>query len=168
MFLVDSQFSPHWCLLDQFVTDLAATEVHATGHQLVSLWPSVCAEENTQISNPLINNTYLSLGNSGKSFIVYNIIFMLTELIETLNRLGQGPSHTPHGVPKTPETSGDESDKVKAVEKLCQKNSSNEENLWGGHTWEIFVTEATGAANKPSHFDCRICWKDVSVLTHGH
>ena len=31
----------------------------------------------------------------------------------------------------------------------------------------FFVTGATDAAGKPSHFYCRICRKDVSVLTHG-
>ena len=31
----------------------------------------------------------------------------------------------------------------------------------------FFVTWATDAAGKPSNFYCRICRKDVSVLTHG-
>ena len=31
----------------------------------------------------------------------------------------------------------------------------------------FFVTGATDAASKPNHFYCRICRKDVSVLTHG-
>ena len=31
----------------------------------------------------------------------------------------------------------------------------------------FFVTGATDAAGKPSHFSCRVCRKDVSVLTHG-
>ena len=33
---------------------------------------------------------------------------------------------------------------------------------------QFFVTEPTDVATKPSHFYCRICLKDVSVLTHGH
>ena len=32
---------------------------------------------------------------------------------------------------------------------------------------QLFVTRATDAAGKPSHFYCRVCRKDVSVLTHG-
>ena len=32
---------------------------------------------------------------------------------------------------------------------------------------QFFVTGATDAAGKPSHFYCRVCRKDVSVLTHG-
>ena len=31
-----------------------------------------------------------------------------------------------------------------------------------------FVTGPSDAANMPSHFYCRLCWKNVSVLTHGH
>ena len=32
----------------------------------------------------------------------------------------------------------------------------------------LSVTGPTDVATKPSHFYCRICRKDVSVLTHGH
>ena len=32
---------------------------------------------------------------------------------------------------------------------------------------QFFVTGATDAAGKPSNFYCRVCRKDVSVLTHG-
>ena len=32
---------------------------------------------------------------------------------------------------------------------------------------QFFVTGATDAAGKPSHFYCRVCRKDVSVLMHG-
>ena len=32
---------------------------------------------------------------------------------------------------------------------------------------QFFVTGATDAAGKPSHFSCRVCQKDVSVFTHG-
>ena len=32
---------------------------------------------------------------------------------------------------------------------------------------QFFVTGATDAAGKPSHFYCRVCQKDVLVLTHG-
>ena len=32
----------------------------------------------------------------------------------------------------------------------------------------FFVTGPTDVATKPSHFYCRVCRKDVSVLTHGH
>ena len=32
----------------------------------------------------------------------------------------------------------------------------------------FFVTGPSDAANIPSHFYCRVCQKNVSVLTHGH
>ena len=41
---------------DQFGTDPAATVIRATGHQLVSLCRSVCAEEKTQLLCPLMNS----------------------------------------------------------------------------------------------------------------
>ena len=41
---------------DQFGTNPAATVIRATGHQLVSLFRSVCAEEKTQLLSPLMNS----------------------------------------------------------------------------------------------------------------
>ena len=32
----------------------------------------------------------------------------------------------------------------------------------------FFVTGPSDADNMPSHFYCRVCRKNVSVLTHGH
>ena len=43
----------------------------------------------------------------------------------------------------------------------------NEEGVGEDEAGRFFVTGATVAAGKPSHFNCRICRKDVSVLTHG-
>ena len=40
---------------------------------------------------------------------------------------------------------------------------------WGtSDVGRFFVTGPTDVATKPSHFHCRICRKDVSVLTYGH
>ena len=40
---------------------------------------------------------------------------------------------------------------------------------WGmSDVGRFFVTEPTDVATKPSHFYCKTCRKDVSVLTHGH
>ena len=96
VFHVDSKFLPHLFLLDQFVTNPAAIAIHATGHQLLSLCPYMCAEEKTHLSNPLMNSKYLSLGNCGKSYVVYNALLMSKELSEILDRLGQGPLQSPH------------------------------------------------------------------------
>ena len=42
LFHVGSKFLPYFCLLDQFVTDPAATVIRANSHHLVSLCRSVC------------------------------------------------------------------------------------------------------------------------------
>ena len=40
---------------------------------------------------------------------------------------------------------------------------------WGASdVRQFFETGPTDAATNPSHFYCRICRKDVSVLTHSH
>ena len=40
--------------------------------------------------------------------------------------------------------------------------------VWGAdELGRFFVTGPTDASGKPSHFYCRICRKDVSVMTHG-
>ena len=43
----------------------------------------------------------------------------------------------------------------------------NEERVGADEVGRFFETEPTDAASKPSYFYCRICRKDVSVLTHG-
>ena len=55
LFHVGSKFLPHFCLLDQFVTDPSATVIRATGHQMVSLCRSVCEEEKAQLLPPLMS-----------------------------------------------------------------------------------------------------------------
>ena len=52
---VDSKFS-HLCVLDQFVTNPAATVIHATGHQTVFLCHSVPEDEKVQLLSPLMNS----------------------------------------------------------------------------------------------------------------
>ena len=40
--------------------------------------------------------------------------------------------------------------------------------VWGANEVDqFFVTGTIDVAGKPSHFFCRVCRKDVSVLTHG-
>ena len=48
-----------------------------------------------------------------------------------------------------------------------QAHVQNEESLGANKVGRFFVTGAKDAAGKPSHFYCRICRKEVSVLTHG-
>ena len=46
--------------LDHFAVDPAITPVRATGHQLVTLCRSVCAEEGAQILDPLMGSMNLT------------------------------------------------------------------------------------------------------------
>ena len=43
-------------ILDHFSNDPVATPIHATGHQLVTLCRSVCAEERAQILEPIMSS----------------------------------------------------------------------------------------------------------------
>ena len=139
VFLVDSMFLPQLCLLEQIVIDRAATAIHATGHQLLSFCHSLCAEEKTQILNPVMNIKYLPLGNCGKSCPVYNILFMLTELIEILDQSSRGPSQSLQRASETSDTSGDDSDHSKSSRKvLSEKNFPDEEEFRGGQTRKAF------------------------------
>ena len=54
--MLTPDFHHIFCLLDQFMTDPAATVIHATGHQSVSLCRSVCEEEKAQLLSPLMNS----------------------------------------------------------------------------------------------------------------
>ena len=46
--------------LDQFAVDPAITPVRVTGHQLVTLCRSVCADERAQLLDPLMGSKYLT------------------------------------------------------------------------------------------------------------
>ena len=49
------------------------------------------------------------------------------------------------------------------------KKTNKMKQAWGtSDVGRFFVTGLTDVATKPSHFYCRICRKDVSVLTHGN
>ena len=54
-----SNIAPHFLcfvILDHFNNDPVATPIHATGHQLVTLCRSVCAEERAQILEPIMSS----------------------------------------------------------------------------------------------------------------
>ena len=53
-----SSIAPHFLcfvILDHFNNDPVETPIHATGHQLVTLCRSVCAEERAQILEPIMS-----------------------------------------------------------------------------------------------------------------
>ena len=81
----------------------------------------------------------------------------------------QRPSRVVPRMGDTTDTSGDESDAGEPRRRLRSKKKYKMKRAWGtGDVGQFFVTGPTDAATKPSRFYCRICRKDVSVLTHGH
>ena len=54
-----SNIAPHFLcfvILDHFNNDPVAAPIHATGHQIVTLCRSVCAEERAQILEPIMSS----------------------------------------------------------------------------------------------------------------
>ena len=155
---------------DQFGTYPAATVIRATGHQLVSLCRSVCEEEKAQLLSPLMNGQYLP--PCVVQFCCLDIqcpLFCLVELNEVLDRLRQGPSQSSPQRVETSDTSGDETDASQGRRKILSKKTYRMKKVYAAtELGRFFVTGASDAANMPSHFYCRLCRKNVPVLTHGH
>ena len=55
MMLPDCSSFLVFVILDHFENDAVVTPIHATGHQLVTLCRSVCAEERAQILEPIMS-----------------------------------------------------------------------------------------------------------------
>ena len=80
----------------------------------------------------------------------------------------QGPSYCRERV-ETSDTSGYEMDTSKGRWKLlCKKTFRMKKVYAATELGRFFVTGPADVANMPSHFYCRVCRKNVSVLTHGH
>ena len=95
-------------------------------------------------------------------------IFLLAELNEVLDRLRQGPSQSPQRV-ETSDASGDETDASQWRRKVLSKKTFRMKKVYAAtELGRFFLTGPVDAANMPSHFYCRLCRKNVSVLTHGH
>ena len=95
-------------------------------------------------------------------------VFLLVEVNEVLDRLKQGPSQSPQSV-ETSETSGGETDASQGHRNVLSKKTYRMKKLYAAtELGRFFVTGPLDAVNMPSHFYCRLCRKNVSVLTHGH
>ena len=97
-------------------------------------------------------------------------VFLLVELNEVLDRLNQGSakSTSPHRV-ETSDTSGDETDATQGRRKVLSKKTYRMKKVYAAtELGRFFLTGPLDAVNLPSHFYCRLCRKNVSVLTHGH
>ena len=92
----------------------------------------------------------------------------MTELNEVLDRLKHGPSESPQRV-DTSETSDNETDTSKGRFKILSKKTFRMKKLYAAtELGRFFLTRPSDVAKMPSHFSCRVCRKNVSVLTHGH
>ena len=103
---------------------------------------------------------------------MFHADLLLTGLDDVLSRLEhveQRPFRVLPRLGDTTDTSGDESDAGEPRRRLRSKKTYKMKRAWGtSDVGRFFVTGLTDVATKPSHFYCRICRKDVSVLTHGH
>ena len=99
---------------------------------------------------------------------LFSLYFLSTELDAVLQRLGHGSAPlSPHAA-DTSDTGADESEASHPRRRVRSKRTFKMKKLWGADEVGLFfVTGAADAAGKPSHFYCRICRTDVSVLTHG-
>ena len=90
-------------------------------------------------------------------------------MMSRIKQLEQRPSRAHPRLGDTSDTSGDESDIGGPRRRLRSKTAYKMKKAWGmSDVGRYFVTGPTDIATKPSHFYCRNCRKDVSVLTHGH
>ena len=91
------------------------------------------------------------------------------DVLSQLEQVEQRPFCVLPRLGDTTDTSGDESDAGEPRRRLRSKKSYKMKRTWGmSDVGEFFATGPTDVATKPSHFQCRICREDVSVLTHGH
>ena len=120
-----------------------------------------------RLCNIVFSHTHVSL-----FCFLFHADLLFTGLDDVLSRLEQVEQRPSRVIPRlrdTTDTSGDESDAGEPWRRVRTKTTYRMKKAWGvGDVGRFFVTGPTDAATKPSHFYCRICRKDVSVLTHGH
>ena len=93
----------------------------------------------------------------------------LDDVLSQLEQVEQRPFRDLPRLGDTIDTSGDENDAGEPRRKLRSKKTYKMKRAWGtSDVGRFLVTGPTDVARKPSHFCCRICRKDVSVLTYGH
>ena len=102
------------------------------------------------------------------SLLLLHCIFLFTELDAVLQHLAQSTARPGVHATETSDSSADESEVSHSRRRVRSKRTFKMKKVWGtNEVGQFFVTGATDAAGKPSHFYCRVCRKHVSVLTHG-
>ena len=82
--------------------------------------------------------------------------------------MGQSTARPGVHAVETSYSSADELQASHSRRRMRSKRTFKKKKVWGANeVGQFFVTGANDAAGKPSHFYCRVCRKDVSVLTHG-
>ena len=100
--------------------------------------------------------------------LLLHCIFLFKELDAVLQHLGQSTARPGVHAVETSDSSADVSEASHSRRRVSSKRTFKMKKVWGANeVGQFFVTGATDAAGKPSHFYCRVCCKDVSVLTHG-
>ena len=97
-------------------------------------------------------------------------VILFAELDEVLDKLNQGPSvlQQQQRATDTTNTSGEETDTNQPRRRLRSKRTFKMKNSYAtSELVRFFVTGPTDASIKLSEFYCRLCQKDVSVITHG-
>jgi len=95
---------------------------------------------------------------------------LLSELDEVLEKLNQVPSvsRQQQRVPDTYDTIGADTDEERSRRRVRSRRTFKMKKGYAfGELARFLVTGPTDAANKLSDSYCRVCRKNVSVLTHG-
>ena len=97
-------------------------------------------------------------------------VILFAELDEVLDNLNQGPfvSQQQQRATDTTDSSGEETDTSQPQRRARSKRTFKmKKNYATSELARFFVTGPTDASTKLSEFYCRLCRKDVLVLTHG-
>ena len=94
-----------------------------------------------------------------------SLYFLFIEIDVVLQYLGQSGARPGRHFADMRDSSADESEARHSHRRVW--HIQDEEGVGANEVGRFFVTGATDAAGKPSHFYCWVCRKHVSVLTHG-
>ena len=93
----------------------------------------------------------------------------LDDVLGCVERMQKSSQRTVSHTFETTDTSGNEMEGSEPRRRVRSKRTSYKmKKVWGAdELGRFFVTVPRDASGKPTHFYCRNCRKDVSVMTHG-